>query len=253
MDNEIDLAMKKLPPIFGPKKFGFWQKFVDDPGLAQSLVGNPVAAAEAIEQARWPSGPACPICNSTNVSSPAGLDRQVKRRFRCRECARQFNYRHSTFLAGSRVRADRVLLAFAAITRIGPAATITLLVDQTGADQKSSENLVQLICDEFHLKGRKLLRLGPKQKACAKVGAAAVAAGAIWYSQVGDSQPREAIVVGATGQESIVERIPYTGGVPGGQTFLITPKDDFPTDADWVATHAARVRDVSNVLANNDS
>ena len=68
------------------------------------------AAAELVARLRWPDGPACPRCGSSDHSHLA-----TRRLWKCRACARQYSVKAGTLFEGSPLGLDRWLPAIWAV------------------------------------------------------------------------------------------------------------------------------------------
>lgn len=80
----------------GMSLVGFFKRYPDD------------ETAEAqFEAWRWPTGPICPHCNSTNVSVVKSRRPQP---FRCRACRRHFSFKTDTPMHDSKLGAQTWLL-----------------------------------------------------------------------------------------------------------------------------------------------
>ena len=66
------------------------------------------AEAWCIEQ-RWPDGPVCPHCDSTNVATIANRKPQP---YRCRDCRKHFSIKTGTLLHSSNIPLSKWAIAF---------------------------------------------------------------------------------------------------------------------------------------------
>lgn len=141
------------PMCVNAKNLTFWARFTSSPEEAMELLGNPTAGAEAIELARWPAGARCPVCNSRDTAPPSTFDLGNKRRYRCRTCARQFNWKSGTWMAGSRISADRFIAAVVWGVLHGREACFEMLTTAGRTDPETAQRLVNLVAENVPFKG----------------------------------------------------------------------------------------------------
>jgi len=70
----------------------------------ESFLPDAEDCAETWRALRWPDGPECVECDSSNVAVQDWDYLSALRRYKCRECGRWFNDRSGTFLESSKVR-----------------------------------------------------------------------------------------------------------------------------------------------------
>jgi transposase-like protein len=77
--------------------------------LSASQFTNERAAVRHLEASRWPDGPYCPHCGSTNVHRMAG--KTQKGMFLCNDCRDKFTARTGTVMERSHIPVHKWLLA----------------------------------------------------------------------------------------------------------------------------------------------
>src|SRR5688572_31054075 len=75
---------------------------------------NEAAALEHLEASRWPNGPFCPYCGSTNVHRMGGKTQAGM--FLCNDCRDKFSARVGTVLERSHIPIHKWLLAIHLLT-----------------------------------------------------------------------------------------------------------------------------------------
>lgn len=72
------------------------------------LIPDEAAAEKIIADSRWPNGPVCPHCESTNIQSGASHPSQP---YRCRDCRKRFSVKTGTLMADSKLSVRTWVLA----------------------------------------------------------------------------------------------------------------------------------------------
>lgn len=84
---------------------------------------------------RWPNGPACPFCESTNVSEVASRKPQP---YRCRSCRKYFSVKTGTLLHSSNIPLSKWAIAFYLFTTNLKGVSSMKLHRDLGITQKSA-------------------------------------------------------------------------------------------------------------------
>ena len=90
--------------------YGFFMSKHSQLSIVQltQLIPDEAATVKIIADARWPNGPTCPHCESTNIQSGAKHPSQP---YRCRSCRERFSVKTGTLMANSRLSVRTWVLA----------------------------------------------------------------------------------------------------------------------------------------------
>jgi transposase-like protein len=80
-------------------------------GLYDERFQNPIAAADYLEEIRWPNSPVCPHCGE-DEKRPYRLKSETRKLWKCANCRNQFTVTVGTIFEGSHVPLNKWLLAF---------------------------------------------------------------------------------------------------------------------------------------------
>src|ERR1700691_2654788 len=108
---------------------------------------------DAVSSMRWPNGPVCPDCQTEN---PYYI--KTQRRWKCRECRRQFSVKLNTIFEDSAIKLDKWLTAMWMLANCKNGISSYEISRSIGVTQKSAWFMLHRIREA--MKNKSVLKLG---------------------------------------------------------------------------------------------